>query len=463
MRIKPAVKIPVSLLKDAIKFKEDTPSEIAYICTDSRICEPYDLFIPLAQKPEEAAMHIKEAKSRGALIPNEYEASKAHNGVALLLDIASAYKQLLPSLIHTVGITGSVGKTTVKNMTGHIVSQSFRAHITRGNFNNHIGLPITLLSAPIETEVLILEMGMNHTGEISRLSLCSRPDISVITNIGTSHIGNLGSQRRIAEAKLEIMHGMTGGTLLYPHADPFITELTNSQSGHSARKNTAPTLTLTFSVSDKAASYSLINNGFEWIFLTPNDESSPLALPYAQPHLLSSLLTAMAASHLCGVDVKSISEAVLSMRGDLLRHKLTAKGRYYVLNDAYNASCESVIAAFDTLSRMDFPVRSALLGDILEAGEYAPAIHTRIGEEAGKAGLNRLYLTGEFSECIRRGAISHGMDEKNIFIIQKTDNLEDIATIINDMLSDGEVVLIKASHGTGLHKVAEILEGGNSD
>ena len=190
------------------------------IVTNSKKASPGDLYIPLMGEKHNGEDYTEEARSRGAYILSSRDCNadiKTDDTTLSLLKIASYYKSKLRSLKKIIAITGSVGKTTTKNVLAKMVGAKYITHATKENFNNYIGLSYTLLSAPIDTEIIIAEIGMNHLGEISLMSKILNPDISVITNIGTSHIGNLGSRDMIAKAKLEITDGMKIINLVVPY------------------------------------------------------------------------------------------------------------------------------------------------------------------------------------------------------------------------------------------------------
>ena len=198
---------------------------IKSITTDSREVEEGDLFIAIKGDKFDGADYVSEVKKRGGFVLASvplYSDILHPNGADALLSLATYYIKTLPYLLYKIGITGSVGKTTTKEFLKIMLSDRYITHASKGNFNNQIGMPMSILSAEKNTQVLLMEMGMNHPGEISNLSRCLRPDIGIITNIGTAHIGNLGCRENIAKAKLEITDGMNDGILFTPADEPLL-------------------------------------------------------------------------------------------------------------------------------------------------------------------------------------------------------------------------------------------------
>lgn len=449
MRIKLIHPLPLGLIVKLLGIPLTVGGSISYVTTDSREALPGDLFVSLAKDSRSALSHTSEALMRGAITLGSYGELCVDDAPGALLSIAAHCKDMLSGLRHTVAVSGSVGKTTTKEFLHTILSSCYRVHSTAGNRNNRIGVPLTVLSAPEDSEVLVVELGMNHAGEISELSHCVRPDVAVITNIGSAHIGNLGSREAIAEAKLEVLNGMTEGALICPLDEPLL--------------SSAP-MRSSFSLSDKGADYALTRcHGTDTYTLHTPSGNAQIVFPYSNTHILHDLLAAAAAAHACGMTPSQIKDGVALIDRENLRHRITRHGSYSVLNDSYNSSYESASAALEMLSSADAPVRSALLGDMHELGEHSYPIHVRLGMRAATLGLDKLYLMGEYSDAVGEGARLGGMANDKIFIIRNTDNFASVAAIIKEMASDGELILVKGSHASGLYKVAEILEGERDD
>ena len=212
MRIKTDIPIYISEIAQILKSDFNSDSQVNAICTNSRNCENGDLFFALKGENFDGGDFIVQAKSKGAhTVANRINADfLVIDAYKALLSVASRYKQKINPK-YTVAVTGSIGKTTVKDFIYSLLSHTMNVHKSENNFNNILGLSYTLLSAKKETEALVCELGMNHRGEIDELSKAITPNISIITNVGTAHIGNLGSREEIAKAKLEIENGMSDG------------------------------------------------------------------------------------------------------------------------------------------------------------------------------------------------------------------------------------------------------------
>lgn len=429
-----------------------TQGEIHYISTDSRECLNGDLFISLVESPEKAQAHIREASSKGAITLGSGGDIDVIDAKAALLGIANYYKSTLPRLKYTIAITGSVGKTTTKEFLGEIVRATYKTHVSSGNKNNLIGLPLTILSAPVDTEILVLECGMNHEGEIARLSHCARPDVAVITAVGSAHIGNLGSREAIAKAKCEITAGM-------PHGGPVICDV--DEDLLASLKNR-----LTFSsinpMADCSVSTLCVANG-EFVLRLPGTKPSAITLSFNAPHLIHNLAAATAAAYAIGMTSDEISAGAIRIDANHMRHRILSCNGYTILDDAYNASLESIKAAFAQLKSLNAARYAAVIGDVLELGEFSYDIHRQIGAIASSKGIEKLFLVGEYSEHIKRGAISEGMNPDDIILLPYADNINKLASTIRANLQHGDALLIKASHACGLWRLADLLTGGDDD
>jgi UDP-N-acetylmuramoyl-tripeptide--D-alanyl-D-alanine ligase len=235
MRVQLQIPITLDFIKQTLKPLKTSYKEnalISHVCTDSRTACKGDLYIPLNGEKYSGEDFLTDAAKSGAYTLSARSDScdiKVKDTSLALLDLASAYKDLF-SLKETVAITGSVGKSTTKNLTREILSAKYRVHATDGNLNNEIGVPFTVFSMPADTEILIVEAGMNHFDELHRISLCIHPSLCVITKIGTSHIGNLKSRAGIAKAKAEIFDGMSVIKGIIPYNEPLLYGFSNTKT-----------------------------------------------------------------------------------------------------------------------------------------------------------------------------------------------------------------------------------------
>ena len=397
MRIKLGMPLMLSEIADMVgEEKPALDREITHVSTDTRELFSGDLFI--VQSGGE--IYLDDAIKMGAVVLSERN---------FLLEFAGEYIKKLPYILYRIGITGSVGKTTTKEMLKSILKERFKVHANEGNLNNHIGMPMSILSAPPDTEILIMEMGMNHMGEIKVLSECLRPNIAVITNIGTSHIGNLGSRENISRAKLEILSGMDSGVLFVPYDEPLLSSQPGAINVYSeSRKAMERNISMAISVA-------------EYIGITKPD--------------LSYIST------------------------DNIRQKLVFKKNHCFLTDYYNSSYESVLALIESAKEdKQYPKHALVIGDILELGEYCRDIHYRVGKLARPCDFEHLFLFGEYAEFIYRGALENGFNKDKIFINSNLDRPDITAEQIKANCDENELILMKASRGVRLERILDYFD-----
>ena len=422
----------------------DPQGYITAISTDSRECRENDLFIALDGANQSGESYVNDAKSKKCIVLSAQTRSdiiQVNDTIEALLQISKLYKSKL-SIKQTIAVTGSVGKSTTVRFLSKILESRFKVHAPRGNFNNHIGVPLTVLSAPKSTEVLVLELGMNHFNEISQLSKCVAPNVGIITSIGTAHIGNLGSRENIAKAKLEITHGMKDGTLLLPFDEPLLADV-----------NGAFFVSRNSSLSD----FSLNDNpGETYDLISPYGNINGISFFSPQEHLLSNLSFALSASQVLGLKEHEIIKGVKTITESDLRQRFIQLKDFTVFDDSYNASIESIMADLRYVASLHNPF-SAFLGDILELGSSAEYIHEEIGRVAAGFDLNNLYLYGKYSEYIARGAINAGMSPSQVFINTDISSREVSIKQIQSNHVSGEIILFKASHMLRLDQIADQL------
>ena len=421
---------------------------VSFICTDSRECEEGDIFFALEGEKIDANIYIPEAIRNGAIPVGtgvKHFGIRVPSGINALLSFASFYKNALTKLKHTVAITGSVGKTTTKEFTKILSGARYKTHSTRENYNNAIGASITVLTANADTEVLILELGMNHQGEIERLSRAFSPTTAVITKIGSSHIGNLGSIEKIAQAKLEITSGLTGKLFIPKEEKTLITSY--------------PDVAF-FSTKSTTAEISVIKSAFNRIELYRSGTlHSIFDFEYKADHILECLAAAISIADNIGISPSEIIGAICTIRKDSLRHEIfKTKYGFSVLNDSYNASYESVKAALMMMDDMtEINRRHALLGSISELGSKSYSIHYSIGKLIAESKVHFLFLYGNDALPIADGAIRYGFDKERIFIIAEHDFPTGAAELLKSSLEYDDIILIKASHKMNFESIVRLL------
>ena len=443
---KPILLSELASVCDAELCTDDAP--IRAICTSTKELFPKDLFVALSGEKYDGEDFVEEALSRNAYVLAKGKRASLSVGCTrtALLKIANDHKRKMPLLKCTVAITGSVGKTSVKEFTKRILSEHFCVHATDKNFNNEIGVALTLLTTPKNAEILICELGMNHLGEIDTLTKAVEPDIAVITNVGNAHVGNLGSRENIAKAKLEIANSKKLFALLVPQGEQLL--------------EGAP-FRITVSTRDRSSFFFLsptevYEHGSRFDFYTDGKQLLSAEIKIPGRHILSSLAYAISISYMLGVSKEEILAAIEKMDQGMQRQRLLTVGRYRIYDDTYSSSPEAVVAIADMLS-LGGEQCSAVLGDMLELGEKSAELHKLVGKRIYEKGFKRLYTYGDHARYIAEGAISAGMDEKNVFINSDGKNVEYTVAQIEKSYA-GEILLIKGSHALGMEGIIKALK-----
>lgn len=432
-----------------INFKKD--ANVRAITTNSKEVEKNDLFIAIKGDKEDGEKYTEDAKLRGAYILSSIDAKAdllATDTTLALLEIASYFKSKLKKIKKTVAITGSVGKTTTKNVMSKMISTKYKTHATKENYNNFLGMSYTVLSAPKDTEIIVCEIGMNHPGEISLMSKMLKPDISVITNIGTSHIGNLGSRELIAAAKLEIADGMKRPCLIVPFNEPLLIK--------------SKSVKYTFSTSDPNADYyiQIIDKNklyTEFNILSKNINIKNLKVNLHGVHVGNALCISVAVMNLIGADNNDIKNAISMVDGTCFRGNIIKIDDFYAYDDTYSSSYEAVLCDFEVLKLYTPINKSCMLGDMLELGEHSESLHKKLGKAVYEYGFRNLYALGAYAPSLAEGALEAGMNRENIFINSDAAKTEITANqILKNKIKD-EIILFKASHAIHAEKIIELL------
>jgi UDP-N-acetylmuramoyl-tripeptide--D-alanyl-D-alanine ligase len=349
-----------------------------------------------------------------------------------------------------IGITGSNGKTTTRRMTAAIFGRYFETLASRGNYNNEIGLPLTLLGLKPDHQWIVLELGMNHFGEIRRLSRICRPDIGVITSIAPCHLEGVGSIDGVVRAKAEILENIpSGGTVILNRDDPHLVQLGKQTD----------TNVLFFGESRKAdiRADSIRETGEEIRFtLRLPDSQAAVRLHATGRFMVSNALAAASAGHLAGLSGDEIQAGLLRFRPVASRMNVIPTDRgMTIIDDTYNANPGSMAAAINTLVTLAGNNRSILVvGDMLELGEETDRLHRQVGELAGQAGIIRLYATGPHAGLVAEGARAGGINKNEVVTGEK----EAIITDLKKQLKTGDRVLVKGSRGSAMEEIVEPIK-----
>lgn len=350
-----------------------------------------------------------------------------------------------------VAVTGSTGKTSTKDMLRCIFASKYDTISNFENYNNHIGVPLTVFTVEDSTEAGIFEMGMNHTGEIELLADIVRPETACITNVGISHIGNLGSRENILSAKLEVTAFMdSDSTLVYNVDNDMLCSLRDQETVYHAVQAGKEADAAGIVISD------LVDNGDEGItfILTAEGESQEFYIPVPGAHNAWNASLAAGCGLRYGISLKDAADALrgLSISGNRLNVQ-EADG-IKIINDTYNASPDSVKAAIDVLYAVKCQRKVALLADMFELGENSDDFHREVGDYAGDKNIDLVITIGKNAEHIASGAAAK-IGKDRVISFADSDSFYEAA---HDIIRKGDAVLVKGSHGMRMDKVAQYLQ-----
>lgn len=433
--------------------EESYYKEVSSVTIDSRKVEKDCLFVAIRGARVDGHMFIPQSIRDGALCAvsekriegASYPYIMVNSCVQALKDIAEHYRRSLH--VKVVGISGSVGKTSTKEMIASVLSQKFQVLKTEGNFNNEIGLPLTVFKIREDHEVAVLEMGISDFGEMERLAKIARPDICVITNIGCAHLEQLKSREGILKAKTEMFLYMNPeGSIILNGDDDMLSTVTPANR-----------IDPIFFGLDPGCRYyaKQIENcglkGTSAVFCTPDSEfSAHISIPGS--HMVYNALAAIAVGRVLRMDdagIKRGIEALVPLAG---RSNLIETERLTIIDDCYNANPASMKASLDVLAKAEG--RSvAILGDMFELGPTERLMHSEVGQYAAKAGINMLICIGELAQEIARGAAAAETDIEIYHYDTKAEFLNDVDSVIKE----NDTILIKASHGMEFPELVEAL------
>ena len=366
-----------------------------------------------------------------------------------LLDLAAYYRDLFD--IPFISITGSVGKTTTKDMIASVVSQKYNTLWTEGNYNNEVGVPLTIFRIEDEHEAAVIEMGMNHFGELDRIAKAVRPHIGVISNVGVAHIGFLGSREGILKAKCEMLEHLDRDGVAILNGD---NDMLQTLEGKLPQK------TLWFGVENKRDFYAdeieVVGLDATKCTLHTPIGSVSVVIPVPGEHMVLNALSAAAVGVELGLTLEQIQAGINDFVPTKKRMTLMKDiNGLTVLNDVYNANPVSMKSALDVLANAETR-KVAILGTMGELEDYAPAMHKEVGAYAAEKGIDVLFCIGKWSDCMEEGARAGGM--KNVY---RYDDQEAFWAEGLPMIEAGDTVLAKASNAVGFYKTIEKLQGVN--
>lgn len=428
--------------------------EVSGVTIDSRKIEKDCLFVALRGARVDGHMFIPQSIRDGALcavsekrIENApYPYIMVNSCAQALKDIAEHYRRHLH--LKVVGISGSVGKTSTKEMIASVLGQKYKVLKTEGNFNNEIGLPLTIFNIRKEHEVAILEMGISNFGEMERLAKVARPDICVLTNIGCAHLEQLKSRDGILKAKTEMFLYMN------PKGDIVLNGDDDKLSTLTPANRIEPVF---FGLNPECSYHAkdVVNLGLEGTkatFCTPDSEfSAHISIPGS--HMVYNALAAIAVGRILDMDDSMIKQGIESLVPLAGRNNLIKTDHLTLIDDCYNANPASMKASLDVLAKATTRT-VAILGDMFELGPTEHEMHQDIGRYAAKAGIHLLICIGMLAEDIARGAAGENRDME----IYSYDTKEDFLKDADSVIEEHDTILIKASHGMEFPEIVDALK-----
>ena len=436
-------------------------SECDNFCKDTRILKPEDTYIGIKGENFEGSTLWEQAFEKGAkaviiqninFSKNDLEKWKnkiiieVEDTIEAIAKIATYKRELQGKDFQVVGVTGSVGKTSTKDIISNVVSQKYKTLKTQGNNNNNIGLPFTIFNLQ-DQEAAVIEMGMNHFGELSKLTKIAKPTISVITNIGTSHIGNLGSRENILKAKLEILEGCKNPKVIINNDNDLLHKwYVENKEKYDIK---------TYGINEKSlfnAENIELQEQSSSFDCNIDGETKNITINVGGEHFILNALCAITVGKEMGISSDKIVKGIESFELTQKRMDIyDLKDNIKLINDAYNASFESMKASLKVLAEYKEHRKIAVLGDMFELGDFAKGLHENVGKEVAKNKIDILIASGENSKYIVEKA-KEGLKSENIYYFEDKEKIEELLLKI---VKPNDVILFKASNGMQFYKLAE--------
>ena len=433
-------------------LKEADVKEIKAVSTDTRKIEEGTMFIALKGENFNGNNYVLDAFNKGAKIAivdevkcdlNELKEDvaliKVQNTGRALMDLAKFYREKLG--LKVVGITGSAGKTSTKDLVAAVLSYKYKVFKTKGNFNNEIGLPLMILELDSTYDVAILEMGMRGLGQIKELAEIASPDLGIITNIGISHIEILKTRENILKAKMEIATFFDkNNTLVVCGNDDFLGALPEAEY-----KIVKTGVGENFKIGAKNIALEELSSKFT-VYDGEKEEEFSLDMP--GEHNISNLMLGIAIAKELGVSFEEMKRGLKNIEATSMRLELIKKDGFSILNDCYNSSPVAVKSAIDVMKNIEGKRRIAVLGTMRELGHKSEEAHEEIGKYAKENGIEKVLCFGDFSENIKEG-----YGEGCTVYENKEELIKDLLNII----CDGDIILVKASRSLKFEEITKAL------
>lgn len=428
------------------------------VFTDTRKILPGSVFIALCGEKFDGHDFIGQAIEKGAvaiLVSRDFaetELGKYPVTVFQVPDTLKAYQALahawrLQFSLPVIAITGSNGKTTTKDLTAAVLSGRWKVLKTQANFNNEIGLPLTLFQLTENHQAAVVEMGMRGFGQIAELAEIACPTVGIVTNVGETHMELLGSLENIAKAKAELPAAIAADGVVILNADNVYT---------AQMKTLTKARVLTFGLeqpADVTADHIISAEG-QTLFIChlPDGKSAPFSLPMIGRHNLYNVLAAIAAGYALGLSCEEMQQGLQALESTKMRFEYKKVKEYHVINDAYNASPMSMAAAIDTLTEMAGGRRIAVLGDMLELGQVSAEAHANVGKKLAEKQMDAAVTYGDMAALIAKTAAANGVP-----FVRHCASREEAAAVLHSYLQPGDSILFKGSRGMQMEKIIDLL------
>jgi len=433
----------------------DADAQIKHIQLDSRTMEGDDLFVPIIGEKTDGHKYIDGAFALGAVatLTCEHDAANDTAHAFIRVDDTVEALQKIGSYLRDrfdipfVGITGSVGKTTTREMIACALSAGMKCTATKGNSNSQVGVPVTLSLLDETADIAVMELGMSEPGEMHKIASIAKVNTAVITNIGVSHIENLGSQRAIMDEKLHITDFFDGdGTLIINGDDPLLLSKLDEYK--------CKVITYGFDPHNDYCAEKISRDGNETSFVMHSVLADvPVRLRIPGDHIVMNSLAAFAVCDHFGVDFNAAAKALSDFVNIDRRLQIQELDGFTLIDDSYNASPDSVRAALKVLASTKTQGKHyAVLADMLELGPDSPRFHSELGTFAAELSIDKLFAIGELSRNTAEAAARKGLESES-FLAN-----EDAFAALKAQLRPGDVVLLKGSNGMHLNEIAQGLK-----
>lgn len=434
--------------------------EISMITTDSRKIESGCMFVAIKGERVDGNKFVAGAYQDGAMLCLSEDEPQS-NGIDIsedkgyivvescfqaLKDIAEFYREVMQTKI--IGITGSVGKTSTKEMLASVMAEKFNTLKTQGNFNNEVGVPLTLFRLREEHELAIVEMGISDFGEMSRLGKIVKPDMCVITNIGQCHLENLGDRDGVLKAKTEIFNFLKKGGKAFLNGDDDKLSTVKEVNGLKP---------VFFGMDKKNDIYAenIESKGLAGTSFTAVIPKGKMKLRVNVPghHMVSNALAAVAIGLELGLDESQIAAGVAAFKPVSGHSSIVETEKFTIMDDCYNANPVSTKAGLDVLAQAE-ERKVAILGDMFELGENERELHYEVGAYAAKKSIDCIVCAGELAKEYYNGAKETGMTKDLYYFATRDEAVEKL----KDIVKENDAILVKASHGMKFEKIVEVLK-----